>query len=112
MQKQILIVEDNAISGLKLRDMVDALGYRVLGPFRNLGDGCGHARVDKIDFALLDFDLSNWADALPIAEILTSRRIGFTLATATGTDAIRQHIAGMTVTGKPVMERDFEAIFP
>jgi hypothetical protein len=27
MQKQILIVEDNAISGLKLREMVDALGY-------------------------------------------------------------------------------------
>jgi DNA-binding NtrC family response regulator len=109
MQKQILIVEDNAISGLKLREMVDALGYGVRGPYRNLGDGCDHARADKIDFALLDFDLSNWTDALPIAEILTSRHIGFTLATATGTNAIRRHIAGATVVGKPVMESELEA---
>jgi hypothetical protein len=34
------------------------------------------------------------------------------LPTAIGTDAIRQHIAGATVIGKPVMESELEAVLP
>ena len=75
--KTVLIVEDNLLIGMMLEQMVFELGHIVLGPYSNLNDGYDHARHDMVDFALLDFDLGEGTDALPIAEVLTSRHATF-----------------------------------
>ena len=106
MRKMILIVEDNFLIALMLEQMVAELGHRVLGPYLNLNDGYDHALQDAVDFALLDFDLGEGTDTLPIAEVLTARRIPFAFVSGNDPVEIWHHIAGAEIISKPVTERE------
>src|SRR3954462_8878932 len=54
---RLLIVEDNFWLALALTEEVEELGWRPVGPARNLSDALILARNSKLDAALLDFDL-------------------------------------------------------
>ena len=109
---KILIIEDNVLLGLWLEDVVQDLGYWVVGPYVNLHDGLAHASNDDLDFALLDFDLGEGTDAIPIAEELTRRGIPFAFTSGTSPEVIRDFIPDATVLGKPVTEVDLMRILP
>ena len=108
----ILIIEDNVLVGLMLQDIVEDLGYRVVGPYLNLHDGLDHASRDDLDFALLDFDLGDGTDAIPIAEALTRRGIPFAFTSGTSPRVIRDFLPGAMIIGKPVTETELLRILP
>lgn len=108
----ILIVEDDALIGMDLEWMVTDLGYFVLGPYSNLLEGVEHATRDDVGFALLDFDLGSGTNAIPIAEILSDRHIGFAFTTGTASADIRNLLPGATIIGKPVSETTLQRVLP
>lgn len=108
--KTILIVEDNFLIALMLEQMVAELGHLVLGPYSKLNDGYDHARHDMVDFALLDFDLGEGTDTLPIAEVLTTRRIPFAFVSGNDPVEIWRHIAGAKIISKPVTESELDRL--
>jgi len=112
MMLNVLIVEDDALIGMDLEWMVTDLGYFVLGPYRNLYEGVEHAAHDEISFALLDFDLGQGMNAMPIAEILSDRHIGFAFTTGTASADIRNLLPHATIIGKPVSETTLQRVLP
>jgi len=95
-------VEDDAFIGLALEASLQELGYGVIGPYLNLQDGLDHAQRDDIDFALLDFDLGQGTDAIPIAETLGGRCIPYVFVTAGSPNRIREFLPYAGIISKPV----------
>jgi CheY-like chemotaxis protein len=109
---RVLLVEDNPIIAIMMETMLEDMGYWVVGPLHNLNDGVDHARVDDIDFAVLDFDLGDGTDALPIVEVLTERNIPFVIATGEAMATVHAQLPGAVILGKPVVEQDLERVLP
>jgi ActR/RegA family two-component response regulator len=103
---RILIVEDDALLAMSLEQKVDDLGHAVVGPMHNLHDGLDCAKTGDLEFALLDFDLGQGIDAVPIAEELTRRGIPFAFTTWTDARIVRRSIATATVLAKPITVQD------
>lgn len=109
---KILIIEDDVLIRLMLEDIIEELGHRVVGRYLNLQDGLDHASSDDLDFALLDFDLGDGTDAIPIAEALTRRGIPFAFTSETSPQVIRDFLPGAMIIGKPVTQTELMRILP
>lgn len=109
---KVMIVEDDPLIALMMEQMVEDLGYWVVGPLHCLQDAIDHANDDDIDFALLDFNLGNGTDAIPVVEVLRSRGLPFVITTGTSPDLIRQQLPDCTIIGKPVVESELEHVLP
>ena len=100
----ILIVEDNVLVAMELEDAVSRLGYRVMGPFHNLADGSAAVQLETPDFALLDFDLGDGLDSIPIAETLSANQVPFAFISGTDPAVIHASMPNTPVVGKPMDE--------
>ena len=109
---RILIVEDNPLLALAMRDMVEDMGYGVVGPLLNFRDGLDYAKISDVQFALLDFDLGNCKTAAPIAETLAARGVPFVFISGTDASVIRAAFVRAIVIAKPVAPRDLARVLP
>lgn len=78
--KRILVVEDDALIGIVLEDMLAELGYEVVGPILSVAEGLAAVAERAFDLALLDVNLGG-ADSSPIAEALQAKGVPYVLAT-------------------------------
>ena len=78
--RRILVVEDDALIGFVLEDMLTEIGYEVIGPMLSLSEGLAAVAEHAFDLALLDVNLGG-EDSSPIAEALQARDIPYILAT-------------------------------
>jgi DNA-binding response OmpR family regulator len=109
---RVLLVEDNSIIALMMESMLEDLGYWVVGPLHNLSDGLDHARDDDIDFAVLDFDLGNGTDVIPIVDILNERNVPYLIATGESAATIHAQLPGAVILSKPVLQDELERALP
>lgn len=65
-----------------------------------------------MDFALLDFDLGDGTDALPIAEALEERGIPFVFVTAHPSQDLRDAYPDVPVLIKPLQLAQLERVMP
>jgi CheY-like chemotaxis protein len=72
--KRILLLEDEAILGLEISEILSSAGAHVIGPFGSLTEGTRAARRESIDVAVLDMNL-NGQMVYPVAEELQQRKI-------------------------------------
>lgn len=77
----ILILEDEAFVAYDLAETVELAGHGVLGPFFNCEEAERSLALTKPDYAILDLDLGNGEDSLPVAHQLRKSEIPFTFAT-------------------------------
>jgi CheY-like chemotaxis protein len=108
--RRVLLVEDDGMISLMLRDMIEELGFTVIGPVYNLADGLARAGSEDFDFAVLDYRLGDRADSRPIAELLSGRGIPFAFATAYGRGGISEAYADVPVIDKPVLPEELERV--
>jgi DNA-binding LytR/AlgR family response regulator len=73
----ILIVEDEAVTALNLRMVLERAGYRVIGPAATVAAAHFCIADNRIDAALMDIDLGGDARVFPVAEVLAALRIPF-----------------------------------
>ena len=78
--KRILIVEDEYLTAVELRDQLESNGAEVLGPVATLKDAMRIIAAERLDAAVLDVNLAGEA-ADPAADALVSRHIPFIFAT-------------------------------
>ena len=79
-RKRILLVEDEPMIAFALEDLIDELGYAVVGPAHRLSDALVLAANSAIDAAVLDVNL-NEESSFPVADLLVSRGVPFVFAT-------------------------------
>jgi chemotaxis family two-component system sensor kinase Cph1 len=113
---RVLVVEDAALVAMLLEDMLDDLGFDVIGPASDHASACQMAREPGIDAAILDVNLHgkmSW----DVAALLKKANIPF--AFSTGYDSatmLPPHLADIPVLTKPFdlgqLERLLHALVP
>jgi len=76
----ILIVEDDALQGLDVAEMLKEAGASVIGPISDLEAAVGVARTKACSAAIIDFRLGAF-NAIPLGEELHQRQIPFLIHT-------------------------------
>jgi CheY-like chemotaxis protein len=108
--KQVMIVEDEALIGMMMKDTLTELGLTVNGPFSTLSGALRAAHGDDVDFAILDVNLAGeWV--YPVADVLAARGIPFIFVTGYGADSVDCRFAQAQVFEKPIEPKVLETIF-
>jgi PAS domain S-box-containing protein len=98
--RTVLVVEDDVLVALALRDLLQARGATVVGPAGTLAEAVGLAGGAQLDAAILDVRLHG-REVWPVAEVLWARGIPYLLATGSGAAAGRHRA--------PVLEKPYAA---
>lgn len=98
--RQILIVEDEALIGMLLEDMLGDLGYQVAATATRVDEATKLAHSTEVDAAILDVNL-NGEPVQPVADVLTSRGVPFIFATGYGERGVPEPYRGHPTLQKP-----------
>jgi len=99
--RRLLLVEDEVIVGILMREMLEDMGFSVGEPCRTLGDALAAARDEVFDGAILDMNLNGVA-VYPLADLLTAQNVPFVFVTGYSADAVDGRFAKVPVVQKPV----------
>src|SRR5262249_45423737 len=82
-QAKLLVVEDDAMIGMLLADMLDELGYTVAAEAASIDEALEATSKTDFDLAILDTDLQG-RSVSPVADALVAPDIGFVFVTGYG----------------------------
>ena len=105
--KRVLIVEDDVLLAMHLRDVLTALGHVVFGQATRIDRAMDLARESEIDFATLDINLAG-TKSFPVADILNQRGIPFFFATGYGNEGLIDGYRNFPVLRKPYSQDDLQ----
>ena len=103
-QKRVLLVEDETLVAMMMREMLIDLGYAVVGPMNDKESALEAAKQSNIDCAILDLNLDGFA-SYPIADELAARAIPFLFLTGYDKEAVDRRYASVPLLQKPVDEQ-------
>lgn len=107
--RRVLVVEDEAIVGMLLEDMLGELGCEAVALSSHIEDALQLARTLDIDFAILDINLGG-AQSFPVADVLAARGVPFLFATGYGAQILKPPYCGMPALQKPFQLDDLRRI--
>jgi len=103
--RNVLIVEDDAVVAIDLANLFRAQGATVLGPAASVASALSYIQTATIDCAVLDVNLRE-EDCSPVADLLAHADIPFVFVTAfDGHDVLSRH-PSQPVVKKPFNQRD------
>jgi two-component sensor histidine kinase/DNA-binding response OmpR family regulator len=107
---RLLLVEDEALTGMMMSDMLTELGFDVIGPFGRLADAM--AAVGREDFhaAVLDVNLDGEM-VYPVADAVVARGVPFVFVTGYSAEGIDRRFAQIPVLQKPIERQMLQSIF-
>jgi PAS domain S-box-containing protein len=98
---RVLLVEDEALVAMAMKDMLVELGFDVLGAYGRAGDALAAARSHDINAAVLDVNLGGEL-IYPVADCLIARGVPFVFVTGYGVETIDARFAHVPVLQKPI----------
>ena len=101
--RRILLVEDEPILAISLQDIVEALGYQVIGPAMRVAAALDLVEIEAFDAAILDVNMGD-GDSYQVADRLRGRGIPFLFATGYGREGIAAGYDRAAVLQKPYRE--------
>lgn len=103
--KHILIVEDEFLIAIHAADVIENLGFQVVGPVATIAQALDILRNERVDGALLDVNLSGTL-IFPVAEELAARGIPFILTSGYESSGLPEIWRDRPHLRKPVIERE------
>ena len=108
---RIFIVEDEVFVAYEMSDILEDLGFKVVGPALNAEEAQKLARTAEIDAAFLDVNLGSGKTSEPTAAILRERGVPFVFVTAYTPEQITFRTSNDQVLEKPVTDKKiYEAL--
>jgi two-component sensor histidine kinase/CheY-like chemotaxis protein len=107
---RILLVEDEVLVAMMMRDMLSEIGFAVVGPFNRLGDAMVAVVHEDIDAAIIDVNVGG-EFVYPVADVLVARRIPFVFLTGYGVESIERRFGFAPVIKKPVQRQVLQQVF-
>ena len=98
--RRILVVEDDILVATLLAEILESVGWQVVGPVAHLATALNAAASEGFDAAVLDINLGGQT-VYPVAEVLRARRVPFVFVTACGREALPSLFCGRPHLGKP-----------
>ncbi|MGV3652438.1 MAG: response regulator [Devosia sp.] len=100
----VLVVEDEPLVAMDMEGMLFSLGCASVAVAYTLEEGLKLADEQKLDFAVLDFNLSRQTDSIPIGQRLLERGVPFVIVTGNARQAAAAFPAA-SVVSKPLSEK-------
>src|SRR5207302_219720 len=107
---RVLLVEDEILVAMMMRDILSELGLSVIGPFSRLSDAMVAAVHDGIDAGIIDINLGG-EFVYPVADVLVARQVPFVFVTGYGVESIDSRFAHVPIIKKPVQRQALQQIF-
>jgi PAS domain S-box-containing protein len=107
---RVLLVEDEALVAMMMRDILLDLGLSVAGPFCTPADAIAAARDDGVDAAILDVNIGGEL-IYPVADTLADRGVPFVFVTGYGAESIDGRFAHVPILQKPIERQVLEHLF-
>jgi two-component sensor histidine kinase/DNA-binding response OmpR family regulator len=107
---RLLLVEDEALTGMMMSDMLTELGFDVIGPFGRVADAM--AAIGREDFhaAVLDVNLDGEM-VYPVADAVLARGVPFVFVTGYSAEGIDRRFAQVPVLQKPIERQMLQSVF-
>lgn len=105
---RVLVIEDEPLITMGIEDVIDDLGYQLVGPFAQLDEALEVAAKGEFDCAVLDINIRG-GNTYPIAEMLMARGCPFVMATGYSDWSIPLHLASQKRLTKPYGSAQLEA---
>lgn len=99
--KRLLLVEDEALIGILIHDMLVDWGFEPSEPYTRLEDAIAAAGHGGYDGAILDMNLGG-KPVYPLAELLERQSVPFVFLTGYGHHALEKRFSSYPVLQKPV----------
>jgi PAS domain S-box-containing protein len=107
---RVLLVEDEILVAMMMRDILTELGFVVVGPFSRLSEAMVAAVHEDIDAGIIDINLGG-EFVYPVADVLAARKIPFVFVTGYGVESIDGRFAYVPIVKKPVQRQALQNIF-
>ncbi|WP_424964575.1 response regulator [Dinoroseobacter sp. S375] len=107
--KTILLLEDDPIVALDLKDQFVHEGYIVMGPFDRVSRAMDALRESKPDIAVLDLHLKDSSCDI-VAEQLEAHSIPYAIVTVTAPSMVPRDISPRAVIEKPFDMKHLSAL--
>ncbi len=98
--RRILVVEDGPIVAMDLQDILQDLGWEVVGPTGNLAHAIEFATGEPLDAAVIDINIRG-GKVYPVARALAARDIPFLLASGYADRRLPPDLADRPCVEKP-----------
>ena len=107
---RLLLVEDEALVGMMMTDILTEIGFHVIGPFGKVSDAM--AAITHVEFhaAVLDVNLAGEL-IYELADMVAARGVPFVFVTGYGAEVIDGRFAQVPVLQKPVERQILQNIF-
>jgi PAS domain S-box-containing protein len=106
----LLLIEDEILVAMMMRDVFTELGFSVVGPFFRLAEAMVAAMHENFDAAILDVNLGGEL-VYPVADVLIARQIPFVFVTGFAYGSIEKRFARVPVIQKPVNLKVLQGLF-
>jgi two-component sensor histidine kinase len=110
VDNRVLLVEDEALIGMMMVDILNELGCSVIGPLTNVADATVAAKHGDFDSAILDINLKGEL-VYPVADTLLTRGVPFLFVTGYSAERIDRRYAGIPILQKPLQKQDLQKAF-
>jgi PAS domain S-box-containing protein len=107
---RVLLVEDEALVAMMMRDILLELGLSVAGPFCTPAEAFAAARDDGVDAAILDVNIGGEL-IYPVADTLAARGVPFVFVTGYGAESIDGRYAHVPILQKPIERQVLQHMF-
>ena len=105
---RVLIVEDEMLIAMLVEQMVEDLGYQVVGPAMTVEEALSLIDGENVDCAVLDMNLGHGVSSAPIADALQAKGIPFLFASGYGSKGTVENLGAAPVLSKPFLTHDLE----
>jgi two-component sensor histidine kinase/DNA-binding response OmpR family regulator len=106
---RVLVVEDEPLVGMLTSELLDQMGYAVVGPVPSLSQALRAANEFDFEGAVLDVNLGGEL-VFPLADILSERQIPFVFLTGYEKDVVVNGYRSRPTLQKPIAAEELEAI--
>lgn len=106
---RIMLVEDEVLIGMLMRDMIVGMGYFVSGPYCSLAEALSAAECQEVDAAVLDVNLGG-EYVYPLADRMLEKGIPCIFVTGYDEEAMDERFALFPVLQKPVSRKGLEPV--
>ena len=107
---RVLLVEDEILVAMMMKDILTELGFSVIGPFSRLAEAMVAAVHEDINAGIIDVNLGG-EFVYPVADVLAARKIPFVFITGYGVESIDSRFGYVPIVKKPVQRQVLQKIF-
>jgi CheY-like chemotaxis protein len=107
---RLLLVEDEALTGMMMSDMLTELGFDVIGPFGRVADAMAAVGREEFQAAVLDVNLDGEM-VYPVADAVLARGVPFVFVTGYSAEGIDRRFAQVPVLQKPIERQMLQSVF-